>query len=94
MSDIEQKEEEMDINEVAKILAMGFFKYLADKEGVVVHHGDNAYVIYHEDDEIKLNRDNALLDADHLQLLWLHDPDDPDDNIPDDAPQLPKRLLN
>jgi len=86
--------EEMDTDEVATILAMGFFNYLHDGEGIAVHYGGHAYVIYHEDNEIKLNRDDTLLDEEHLQLLWLHDPDDPDDKIPEDADQLPKRVLN
>jgi len=85
---------DLDLNDVAAIFAMGFFNYLSEKEGIVIHYQGHAYVIYHEDDEIKLNRDDEMLQAEHLQLVWLHDIDDPDDQIPEDVNQIPKRLLN
>ena len=87
-------DKEIDLNDVTAIFAIGLSNYLSEKEGIVVHYGDHAYVIYCDGDEIKLNRDDMMLEAEHLQLVWLHDIDDPDDQIPEDAPQPPKRVLD
>tara|TARA_R110000772_G_scaffold246905_1_gene360643 strand:- start:321 stop:587 length:267 start_codon:yes stop_codon:yes gene_type:complete len=87
-------DDELSLDDIAAIFAMGFFNYLSEKEGIVVHYQEHAYVIYHEDDEIKLNKDDEMLAAEHLQLVWLHDIDDPDDQIPPGAPQIDKSKMN
>lgn len=59
--------------ELASILAMGYFNVLEDKEGIIVHFNKHAYVIHKDDEQVKVNLDDELLSLKDRSWVWMHD---------------------
>lgn len=56
------------------VLVKALVQILRPDEGIVIHHGNEAYIVYYNSatSELKVIEDEEYLEIEHGRLIWMH----------------------